>query len=145
MMAGKTQVTSSALQYAYKRSIGENPEQIAAFEEEFANAEPARKIDTLRTDASLSQRQLAKLVGTTASVICRLEDADDQGHSLAMLRRIAPALNKRVEIRFIPAKRKLKPAGSLRSSRHEAPLGGGSEGAQKGYSSTGHPTPTVIK
>ena len=54
----------------------------------------------------LSQRQLAKLVFTTASVICRLEDADYDGHSLAMLRRIAAALDKRVEIRFLPAKKK---------------------------------------
>ncbi len=49
---------------------------------------------------------LARLVGTTASVICRLEDADYEGHSLSMLRRIAAALHKRVEIRFVPVKRK---------------------------------------
>jgi transcriptional regulator with XRE-family HTH domain len=50
----------------------------------------------------LTQRELAKLVGTTASVVCRLENADYDGHSLAMLRRIAAALEKRVEIRFLP-------------------------------------------
>ena len=61
----------------------------------------ARKILVLRTKAGLSQRELAKLVGTTASVICRLEDADYGGHSLPMLNRIAKALNKRVEIRFV--------------------------------------------
>ncbi|PYT31567.1 MAG: hypothetical protein DMG57_04760 [Acidobacteria bacterium] len=44
-------------------------------------------------------------MGTTASVICRLEDADYEGHSLAMLRRIGGALNQRVEIRFIPMRR----------------------------------------
>jgi hypothetical protein len=43
------------------------------------------------------------MVGTTTSVICRLEDADYQGHSLAMLRRVADALNKRVELRFVGA------------------------------------------
>jgi len=32
----------------------------------------------------------------------RLEQDDYQGHSLAMLRRIAAALGKRVEIRFLP-------------------------------------------
>ncbi len=42
-----------------------------------------------------------KLVGTTASVICLLEDADYEGHSLSMLRRIAAALHRRVEIRFV--------------------------------------------
>jgi hypothetical protein len=55
--------------------------------------------------SGLYQRGLAKLVGTTASVICRLEDSDYEGHSLAMLNRIAAALNKRVEIRFVPIKK----------------------------------------
>ena len=59
-------------------------------------------IHQIRTEAGLSQRALAKLVGTSASVICRLEDADYDGHSLAMLRRIAAALNQRVEVRFVP-------------------------------------------
>ena len=58
-------------------------------EEERANDEIARKILALRTKAGLTQTQLGKLVGTIASVICRLEDADYEGHSLAMLRRIA--------------------------------------------------------
>jgi DNA-binding XRE family transcriptional regulator len=109
-MAAKKKVTSDTLQYAYERYIGNNPEQVATYEEELANAELARNIYDLRTKAGLTQRQLAKLVGTTASVICRLEDADYEGHSLAMLRRIAAALDKRVEIRFLPAKRNLKPA-----------------------------------
>jgi transcriptional regulator with XRE-family HTH domain len=79
---------------------------LALLEEERANAEIARKIYELRTKAGLSQRALAKLVGTTASVICRLEDADYEGHSFSMLRRIASALNRRVEIRFVPQRGK---------------------------------------
>jgi transcriptional regulator with XRE-family HTH domain len=71
-------------------------------EEARANDEVARKIYELRTKASLTQRQLAKLVGTTVSVICLLEDGDYKGHSLSMLRRIAQAVNRRVEIRFMP-------------------------------------------
>jgi hypothetical protein len=39
-------------------------------------------------------------------VICRLEDADYEGHSVSMLRRIATALNRRVEIRFVPQRGK---------------------------------------
>src|SRR3954452_6015551 len=50
-----------------------------------------RRVYDLRTEAGLSQRELAARVGTTASVICRLEDADYQGHSLALLRRGAAA------------------------------------------------------
>jgi predicted transcriptional regulator len=51
----------------------------------------------------LSYRALAKKVGTTAWVICRLEDADYGGHSLTMLRRITAAVGKRLEIRFVSA------------------------------------------
>ena len=63
-----------------------------------------RKIYELRTKAGLSQRELAKLVGTTASVICRLEDAEYRGHSLAMLHRIALALGKELQISFVSRK-----------------------------------------
>jgi ribosome-binding protein aMBF1 (putative translation factor) len=65
--------------------------------------EIAELIYKARTRAGLSQRDLARRVGTTASVICRLEDAEYDGHSLGMLRRIAEALGKRVELKFVPA------------------------------------------
>jgi hypothetical protein len=41
-------------------------------------------------------------------MIWRLEDADYEGYSLAMLRRLAAALEKRVEIRSLTARRHLK-------------------------------------
>ena len=84
---------------------GHDPKRHQAFEEEVANREVAQRIYELRQHAGLSQTELAKRVGTTQSVISRLEDADYEGHSLSMLKRIAEALNKRVEIRFLPAKR----------------------------------------
>ena len=43
----------------------------------------------MREDAGLTQAELAKKVGTTQSVIARLEDAEYTGHSLSMLERIA--------------------------------------------------------
>jgi transcriptional regulator with XRE-family HTH domain len=70
-----------------------------------ANCEIGRKIYEPRAKAGLTQAQLGRLIGTTVSVICRLEDADYEGHSMAMLRRIAAALDKRVEIRFRPVRR----------------------------------------
>ncbi len=82
----------------------------ALLEQARADDEVGRKIFELRTKAGISQRELAKMVGTTASVICRLEDADYEGHSLPMLRRVATALNKRVEIRFVSLPRKAQPA-----------------------------------
>src|SRR5438093_1698622 len=104
-MAKQRKPTTDAVEILHRRYYEGRPERLAALEEERANAEIARKIYALRTQAGLTQRQLAKLVGTSASAICRLEDADYEGHSLAMLRRIAAALNQRAEIRFVPLKR----------------------------------------
>jgi ribosome-binding protein aMBF1 (putative translation factor) len=92
---------SKALQHAYDRYVGRDKEQIQSFEDEVLNARVARLIYDLRTKAGFSQRELAERVGTTASVICRLEDADYEGHSLSMLRRIAEALDKKLEVRFV--------------------------------------------
>jgi DNA-binding XRE family transcriptional regulator len=101
-MGRKSRFESAALEHAYAKFVGNDEEQAAAFEEELANAEVGRQIYDLRMSAGLTQGELARVVGTTASVISRLEDADYAGHSLAMLRRIAKALHQRVEIRFLP-------------------------------------------
>ena len=98
----KRKTTSDALEILHRLFIEGKPEMEALLEEARANDAVARQIYALRTEAGMTQRQLAKLIGTTASVICRLEDADYEGHSLAMLNRIAAALNKRVRISFVP-------------------------------------------
>jgi len=102
----KRKNTSAALQYVHRRFFAGRPERLAELEEARASAEVARKVYELRTKAKLTQKELAARVGTTPSVISRLEDDDYEGHSLAMLHRIATALNKRVEIRFVPLKGK---------------------------------------
>jgi ribosome-binding protein aMBF1 (putative translation factor) len=88
---------------------GHDPKRQQAFEEEVANREVAQRIYELRQHAGLSQAELARRVGTTQSVISRLEDADYDGHSLAMLNRIAAAVERRVDIRFLPRRRRLQP------------------------------------
>ncbi len=97
--------TTDAVEILHREFYEGNPEKLKSLAACRANDEIARKIRALRTKAGLTQAQLAKLVGTTASAICRLEDADYEGHSVAMLRRIAAALNRRVEIRFLPLPR----------------------------------------
>ncbi len=104
-MAKTMKPASDALEILHRRFYEGKPARLKNLEEVRANEEIARKSLELRTAAALTQTQLAKLIGTTASVICRLEDADYEGHSLAILRRIAGALNQRVEIRFIPIRR----------------------------------------
>jgi ribosome-binding protein aMBF1 (putative translation factor) len=77
-------------------------DRMAAVERERTNAEVAQLIHDRRVAAGLTQKELAKLVGTTQSVISRLEDADYEGHSLAMLHRVANALGQRLTIGMSP-------------------------------------------
>ncbi|MGH7555640.1 MAG: helix-turn-helix domain-containing protein [Longimicrobiales bacterium] len=93
--------TSEALEIL-DRMIGDDPELRALIQEERVNAEVAVEIYQLRTSRGLTQDELAKRVGTAQSVIARLEDADYDGHSLRMLRRIAEALGARLRVHFVP-------------------------------------------
>ena len=99
----KPKMTSDAIKILDKMT-GDDPKMLALIEEERTNLQVATEIYNLRTKAKLSQEELAAKVGTTQSAISRLEDADYEGHSLSMLQRIATALNRRVEVRFVSAK-----------------------------------------
>lgn len=98
----KNNNTADGLRILRRRYYDGKPERQKDLEEARINALVARQIHAARTKAGLTQRQLAGMIGTTASVICRLENDDYQGHSLGMLRKIASALEMRVEIRFVP-------------------------------------------
>ena len=104
-MGKRLKPASDAVEILHRRFYSGKPGRLKNLEEARANEEIARAIYDLRSAAGFTQTQLAKVIGTTASVICRLEDADYEGHSLAILRRIGAALNQRVEIRFIPVGR----------------------------------------
>ncbi len=80
--------------------IGEDQEMRDMIEEETINRHIAQLIYDTRTSAGLTQSQLAELAGTSQSAIARLEDADYEGHSLSMLRKIAAVLHKRLIIDF---------------------------------------------
>ena len=86
---------SNALEIMRSRYF-KDAQRLADLEAARVNAEAARLIYSLRTDAGLSQQQLAELIGTTQSVISRLEDDDYEGHSLSMLSKIAGVLKKRL-------------------------------------------------
>jgi transcriptional regulator with XRE-family HTH domain len=89
--------------------IAGRADRMAALEQEILNARVAREVYQLRTRFGLTQRQLAVRLGTTASVICRLEDNDYGGHSLRMLQRIGFVLGQKVEVRFKP-RRPIRPS-----------------------------------
>ena len=97
-MAKKTHDATKILD----RLTGDDPELREMIAEEAVNLHVARMIYDARMAAGLTQKQLADMIGTQQSVIARLEDADYEGHSLSMLRRIAEALDQKLEVRFVP-------------------------------------------
>ncbi len=80
-----------------------------AFAERFQRAgeawDVALQITTLRQQAGLSQKDLAKLLKTSQQQISRLESPGYGGHSLSMLRRVAEALNARVRVVIEPVEK----------------------------------------
>jgi transcriptional regulator with XRE-family HTH domain len=66
-------------------------------------------IHDLRTEAGLSQRELAERMGTTQSVISRLEEGGGARNRLDTLARVATALDRHLVVSFpekVPAKLK---------------------------------------
>ena len=101
--------TADAVKILHRRYVGDDLERRAALEQERTHANVARQIYALRTRAGLSQKELAERIGTTQFAISRLEDADYEGHSLSMLRRIAQTLGGRVEVNFAQQERSVEP------------------------------------
>ena len=98
---GKRNWTTNAVEILHRRYIGDDAERKTSLQAERVNAEVAQMICDLRQEAGITQKELADLIGTTQSVISRLEDADYNGHSLSMLSRIAKALNKRLTVQML--------------------------------------------
>ncbi len=97
--------THNALQII-DRITGNDTELRDMIAEETVNVRVARLIYEARTMAKLTQQELADLIHSKQPVVARLEDADYEGHSLSMLDRIAAALGKRVEIKFVPSNKR---------------------------------------
>lgn len=108
---------SAALEYLHARYFGKDPKKLAILTRVHMEMEIARQIYDLRTAAGLTQRQLAARVGTSTSVICRLEDSNYAGHSLSLLRRIAAALSCKVEVRMVPAQNDARGKARVRRRR----------------------------
>jgi transcriptional regulator with XRE-family HTH domain len=81
-------------------------EKRAAVEQDLALGE---LIYDLRSEAGLSQRELAQRMGTTQSVISRLEEGGGARNRIDTLARVATALDRHLVVSFpekVPAKLK---------------------------------------
>jgi transcriptional regulator with XRE-family HTH domain len=82
-----------------------DPEFAARFEQAGEAWDVALQIASLRRQAGLSQKGLAKLLKISQQQISRLESPGYEGHSLSTLRRVAKVLHARVRVTFEPEKK----------------------------------------
>jgi DNA-binding XRE family transcriptional regulator len=83
------------------------------FAEKFRKAgeawDVAIQLISLRKESGLSQKELAKRVGTSQQQISRLESPSYEGHSLSMLRRVAGVLGASIRVEIQREKRQTLP------------------------------------
>ena len=78
------------------------------FREAAEELEPAYQVARLRVLRGLTQKELAKLVGTRQPSIARLERGKSEPR-LSFLRKVAKALGARLEIQLVPDEEEAKP------------------------------------
>ncbi len=83
-----------------------DPAFAARFEHAGDAWDVALQIASLRKQAGLSQKDLAKKLRVSQQQISRLESPGYEGHSLSTLRRVAKILDARVKVTFEPEKKK---------------------------------------
>jgi DNA-binding Xre family transcriptional regulator len=86
----------------HKHFIKGDPARLAAIEAEREKIKIAEQIYTLRQERKLTQKELADIVGTTQSVISRLESTDYENERIETLQKLAIALHCHLEVRFVP-------------------------------------------
>jgi predicted transcriptional regulator len=98
----KNKPTTNAVEIMHKLYIKGDKKRLAYIEQEKIRLAIAQKIYDLRTQANLTQKELARRIGTKQSVISRLEDADYEGYTLKILEKIAEAVHYRIRVEFVP-------------------------------------------
>lgn len=78
----------------------ERQKALEAINRERINLQCAMTVRDIRKRANLSQKELAKMIGTSQSAIARIENFEYGGRTITMLQRIADALGYAVEIQL---------------------------------------------
>ncbi|CAN5165130.1 hypothetical protein BH10PLA2_BH10PLA2_39400 [soil metagenome] len=83
-----------------KDSLPENPEFVAAFEQQVQRRELVRHLALLRNQNNISQADVAKYLGCKQSKISKLENGYDDDVTLAEIKAYAKAMNCDVDLIF---------------------------------------------
>jgi transcriptional regulator with XRE-family HTH domain len=86
-----------------------NPDFAERFKKAGEAWDVALKLASLRKASGLSQKELAKQVGTSQQQISRLESPSYEGHSLSMLRRVAEVLGATLYVEIQPNRHRKHP------------------------------------
>ena len=97
-MSTKKRVTRDAVEIMDRIFGADDPDWERRCLEEEVKARIGQVVYALRADASLTQTQLADMIGTTQEVISKVENADYDGSALEMLFRVCVALKKRFTV-----------------------------------------------
>lgn len=84
---------------SYKNKLLKDPDFKKLYEESQPEFEIAKAIIRARIDKKITQKELAKRMNTTQSVISRVEQAKTSP-SISFLKRLAAALNTSLSVQF---------------------------------------------
>ena len=106
----------------FDRYLDENlkePAFAARFKEAGEAWDVAVQLAALRKDSGLSQKELAKRVGTSQQQISRLESPSYEGHSLSMIRRVVEVLGATVRVQIQRKKQPRRHAVAERRAKYK--------------------------
>ena len=83
----------------YKQKLLKNPEFKKLYDESQPEFEIAKDVIRARIENKITQKELAKRLNTTQSVISRLEQGESSP-SISFLKRVAAALNTTLQVQF---------------------------------------------
>ena len=95
-----------------------DPDFVARFKKAGEAWDVALQLAALRKESGLSQKELARRVGTSQQQISRLESPSYEGHSLSMLRRVAEVLGATVHVEIQHKKRRKQRAVAERKAEY---------------------------
>ncbi len=81
----------------------------ALYQRELTRLQLANQIAKLRGERKFSQAQLAKRIGTQQSAVARMEQSAYRGYTVTTLAKIAAAVGKSLQVRFVSNGRRARP------------------------------------